>query len=90
MKDLNNLLRKFNRYIKQAIVPKISINDLRHLHATLMLKNGENPKVVSERLGHSRVGITLDIYFHVTSVIQDEAALRLEQSFFPHLTDQKL
>jgi integrase len=81
-KDPNNVLREFNRYIKQANVPKISIHDLRHLHATLMLKFGENPKVVSERLGHSRVGITLDIYSHVTSDLQNEAALRYEQSFF--------
>ncbi len=61
---------------------RISIHDLRHLHVTLMLKFGENPKVVSERLGHSRVGITLDVYSHVTSDLQNEAALRYEQSFF--------
>lgn len=87
LKDPNNQLRQFNKYIKQAGVPKVTIHDLRHLHATLMLKNGENPKVVSERLGHSRVGITLDIYSHVTPDLQDEAALRLEKSFFQKETE---
>jgi integrase len=81
-KDPRNLLREFNRLTKKAGLIKISFHDLRHTHATLLLKNGENPKVVSERLGHSRVGITLDLYSHVTDDIQEEAALRLEESFF--------
>lgn len=81
-KDPDNQLHEFNRCIKQAEVSKISIHDLRHLHATLMLKNGENPKVVSERLGHSRVGITLDIYTHVTADIQDEVPFAWNIPFF--------
>jgi len=81
-KDPNNVLREFNRLVRLADVPKITIHDLRHLHATMLLKNGENPKVVSERLGHHDVGITLDIYSHVTPDIQDLAATRLEQSYF--------
>ncbi|WP_416729339.1 tyrosine-type recombinase/integrase [Fictibacillus sp. JL2B1089] len=81
-KDPRNLLREFSRLTKKADLIKISFHDLRHTHATLLLKNGENPKVVSERLGHSRVGITLDLYSHVTDDIQEEAALRLEESFF--------
>lgn len=81
-KDPRNLLREFSRLTKKAGLIKISFHDLRHTHATLLLKNGENPKVVSERLGHSRVGITLDLYSHVTDDIQEEAALRLEESFF--------
>jgi integrase len=43
------LLREFNRYIKKAEVPKITLHDLRHLHATLLLIFGENTKVVAER-----------------------------------------
>lgn len=81
-KDPRNLLREFSRLTKKAGLIKITFHDLRHTHATLLLKNGENPKVVSERLGHSRVGITLDLYSHVTDDIQEEAALRLEESFF--------
>lgn len=73
-KDPRNLLRVFDRYIKKAGVPKITLHDLRHLHATLLMINGENPKVVAERLGHSKVSITLDLYSHVTSDLQEGAA----------------
>jgi integrase len=48
--------------------------DLRHSHATLALKAGVHPKVVSERLGHSSIAITLDLYSHVTPGIAREAA----------------
>ena len=44
--------------------PEIRFHDLRHSYATLMLKKGINPKIVSSVLGHSGVGITLDIYSH--------------------------
>jgi integrase len=81
-KDPDHILRELKRYIQKADVPNCTIHDLRHLHATLLLKYQVNPKVVSERLGHSRVGIKLDIYAHVTFHSHDEASLRLEQSFF--------
>ena len=45
--------------------PRMTVKNLRHFHATLMLENGENPVIVSKRLGHSKVSITLDIYAHV-------------------------
>ncbi|MFJ7308827.1 tyrosine-type recombinase/integrase [Peribacillus frigoritolerans] len=82
LKDPNNLLREFNRYVRLAGIRKVRIHDLRHLHATLLLENGENPKVVQERLGHNDVEVTLGIYSHVTDDLQDEAARRLEESFF--------
>ena len=88
-KDPNNVLRTFNRYIEKAEVPKITIHDLRHLHATLMLESGVNPKVVAERLGHSRVGVTLDLYSHVSSDIQEEAAIRFEEAFFQQSSEPK-
>lgn len=47
---------------------------MRHTHATIMLQLGEHPKVVSERLGHSKVTVTLDIYSHVTPDIQKESS----------------
>ena len=65
---------------RAAGVPKIRLHDLRHTHATLMLKAGVNPKVVSERLGHSSVNITLDTYSHVLPGLQEDAALQ-----FSHL-----
>jgi len=57
----------------------VRLHDLRHTHATLMLKEGVHPKVVSERLGHASVVITLDTYSHVLPGLQEEAALKFEQ-----------
>ncbi|WP_070119699.1 site-specific integrase [Bacillus marinisedimentorum] len=79
-KDPRNLLRLFYSLIEKAQVPKISYHDLRHTHATLMLEIGENPKIVSERLGHSRVGITLDRYSHVNQDMQQSAAEKFEKA----------
>lgn len=81
LKDPSNLLREFNGIIESALLPKVTIHDLRHLHATMMLRNGENPKVVSERLGHSGIGITLDTYSHVIPDIQAAAAKRFEEAY---------
>ncbi|GEM04961.1 site-specific integrase [Halolactibacillus miurensis] len=69
-----NLLRNFNTLLDKCNVTKIRFHDLRHTHATLMLKLGENPKVVSERLGHSKVSITLDTYSHVMPDMQSASA----------------
>ncbi|MDW8515063.1 site-specific integrase [Priestia flexa] len=63
----------FNRMIVRANVPKIRLHDLRHTHATILLKMRENPKIVSERLGHSTVVRTLDTYSHVLPDMQEEA-----------------
>ena len=59
---------------KLAGVKRIRFHDLRHTHATIMLEIGESAKVVSERLGHANVTITLDKYSHVTPNIQTESA----------------
>lgn len=58
------LIKKVSGINKKAKVPAIPFHNLRHTHATILMRMGENPKVVSERLGHARVGITLDIYSH--------------------------
>ncbi len=50
------------------------IHDLGHTAATLMLGRGIHPKIVSEMLGHSQIGITLDLYSHVTPTMQRDAA----------------
>jgi integrase len=52
---------------------------MRHSHATQLLIQGVHPKVVSERLGHSTVGITLDIYSHVLPGLQEDAAKKLDR-----------
>ncbi|WP_432422501.1 tyrosine-type recombinase/integrase [Thermoanaerobacterium thermosaccharolyticum] len=56
-------------------------HDLRHTHATLLLLKGVNPKIVSERLGHSSVEITLDTYSHVLPDIQQEAVEAIDELY---------
>lgn len=74
-----NLARIFETLIKKAKVPPLSLHGLRHTSATLMLKENIPAKVVSERLGHSKVGITLDTYSHVLPDMQREAADKISQ-----------
>jgi integrase len=57
-------------------LPTIRVHDLRHTHATLLLANGIPVKVVSERLGHATVTITMEIYQHVLPGMQAEAAAK--------------
>jgi Phage integrase family len=56
----------------------VRLHDLRHSHATHMLAAGIHPKIASERLGHSKVGITLDLYSHVMPGMQAEAAAAVD------------
>jgi integrase len=56
----------------------LRLHDLRHSHATYLLAAGVHPKVASERLGHSKVGITLDLYSHVLPGMQAEAAAAVD------------
>jgi integrase len=60
-------------------LPVIRLHDLRHTHATLLLANGVPVKVVSERLGHATVTITMEIYQHVLPGMQAEAAARFAE-----------
>ena len=55
------------------MLPSIRLHDPRHMHATLALQAGIHPKVVSERLGHATVSITLDTYSHAIPAMQEEA-----------------
>jgi integrase len=66
--------RGFKKIIRSLDVPIIRLHDMRHTYATLALKAGVHPKVVSERLGHATVGVTLDLYSHVVPSIAREAA----------------
>ena len=72
--DPETFSKLFRRYAAQADLPEIRLHDLRHSYATLALKAGVHPKVVSEQLGHATVGITLDLYSHVTPSIARDAA----------------
>ena len=68
----------FAAKIRTSGLPHVNFHALRHTHATILLKRGTNPKIVSERLGHARVGTTLDIYSHVLPGMQEEAALQID------------
>ena len=77
-----NLRRHFKSTLRKAQLPNIRFHDLRHTHATLMLEQGVHVKVVSERLGHSSIQITLDTYSHVLPNLQSDAAETLDQAIF--------
>jgi integrase len=75
--------RHFKPILKRAgLDESIRLYDLRHTCATLLLAIGENPKVVSERLGHANVSITLDVYAHVLPSMQQAASEKLETLLF--------
>lgn len=78
--DPRNILKHFERVTQKAGVPRLRFHDLRHTHATILLQLRENPKVVSERLGHSNIGITLDTYSHVIPDMQQDTADKFEQA----------
>jgi integrase len=69
------------RRLRKHKLPKVRFHDLRHAHATLMLTKGVHPKIVSERLGHASIGITLDTYSHVLPSLQHEAAAAFDELF---------
>jgi len=66
------------RTIRTTKLAHLRFHDLRHAHATHLLANGVHPKVASERLGHSKVGITLDLYSHVIPGMQEDAAAMVD------------
>lgn len=55
-------------------LPRITLHGLRHTWATLALRGGVHPKIVQERLGHSTIGITLNIYSHVSQGMQHDGS----------------
>lgn len=78
----NIVNRHFKPLLKAADLPDIRLYDLRHTCATLLLSAGENPKIVSERLGHASITLTLDTYSHVLPDMQQSASDKLEKVLF--------
>jgi integrase len=62
-------------------LPRVRFHDLRHSHATQLLADGIHPKIAQERLGHSTIATTMDLYSHVTDTMQSDAAARLDAAF---------
>ena len=73
--DPNRYTRAFTALVKATGLPHLTLHDLRHAHSTIMLVEGFNPKIVSERLGHATIATTMDIYSHVLPGLQEQAAM---------------
>jgi integrase len=69
--------KAFRDLSKAAMLPPIPLHGLRHSYATLALASGVNPRIVSARLGHATVALTLDVYSHVLPQADQEAAERI-------------
>lgn len=81
---LRNLVRRHFRPVltRANLAQSLRLYDLRHSCATLLLAAGENPKVVSERLGHASIVLTLDTYSHVLPSMQQAATEKLERILY--------
>jgi integrase len=77
----NVLARSFAPLLAEAGIPHVRFHDLRHTAATLMAAQGVHTKVVSEMLGHASIGITLDLYSHVTPSMAQQAVTAMENLF---------
>jgi integrase len=74
-----NVGRTLDRLCEVAGVPRLSVHQTRHTHTTLLFQDGQNIKMISERLGHSSVGVTLEIYAHLAENAQDAAASAMDR-----------
>jgi integrase len=71
----------FGALLRRAGLPHIRFHDLRHTAAPLLLGEGESPKVVSSMLSHASIGITLDLYSHVSDAMTDRASATMDRLF---------
>ena len=76
----DSLSKDFQLFLQESKLPRIRFHDLRHTHATQLLRQSVHPKIVAERLGHSTITITLDTYSHVVPGLQEEAARQLDRA----------
>ena len=72
------LTAAFRRLIRSSGLPRVRLHDLRHGHATHLLAANTHVKVVSERLGHANIQLTLNTYSHVLPSMQDDAAATID------------
>jgi integrase len=75
----SNLTKVYLKDVKDSGLPHIAFHSMRHTHATMLIEKNINVKIISERLGHSKVAITLDTYSHVLPSMQEEVANQLNK-----------
>lgn len=80
--DPCSITRSFKRLAKKAGISDVSLHGLRHTFATMLIKNGVHPKVVSELLGHASTAITMDLYSHVSPTMQRDAVSKIDSLIF--------
>ena len=71
------LIREINAQREKQNLPRIpeaSFHDLRHTHAAMLIRRGVQPKIISERLGHASIKITMDLYGYLMPGLQDVVA----------------
>jgi len=88
--DPDSITWAFKKAVRKLGLSNMRFHDLRHTHATLMLKQGVHPKIVSERLGHASVNITLDTYSHVLPGLQEAAAVAFEEALQSPTTEAEI
>lgn len=81
--DGRNMVRRyFDPALSRAGLPHMRFHDLRHTFASLLIAQGEHPKLISEQLGHASIQITLDRYGHLLDQSYGDASARLEATLF--------
>ena len=76
------LSKKFSRFLRENNLPHIRFHDIRHSHVTLLINAKVPIKVISERVGHSNVNTTLNIYSHTLKEMDQEASEKISESLF--------
>jgi integrase len=75
-----SITNEWKRLVLKHKMPRIRFHDLRHTHATAMLSSGIHPKIAQERLGHSSIAITMDLYSHVMPNMQADAVATMDNA----------
>ncbi|NGY64114.1 site-specific integrase [Lentzea sp. NEAU-D13] len=83
----DTITEQFNRLVDRAKVPLIRLHDVRHTYATISLRSGVHPKIVSSRLGHATVAFTLDTYTEDIPDLDAGAAESISGLFLPREID---
>jgi integrase len=79
----------FRKFARRNALQRITLHGLRHSHATLLLASGIHPKIAQERLGHSSISVTLDLYSHVMPGMQEDAAARVDATMVTALQKRR-